>query len=257
MQLTVAMTPNGRADAIVQLMDGAECFALPHEEKMSFDAFLALLADKHASKVVYAQAQNDSLRQEFASLLPDIDADLAWAAKTFGQLPDAVNLWIGDSRSVTTFHRDFYENVYCVVSGSKTFTLLPPCDSYRLHKRRVPIARYAVDEKTGWSLQRQEPEQHVCWCPIDREIINDATAGASTLHKLYPRFFETDLPPPLKVTLHPGDILYLPCMWHHMVEQEEGRDELVIAVNFWFEQHYGSHYAATMFTDKVADTVLR
>ena len=55
--------------------DGAECFALPREEKMSFDAFLALLADKHASKVVYAQAQNDSLRQEFASLLPDIDAD--------------------------------------------------------------------------------------------------------------------------------------------------------------------------------------
>ena len=30
--------------------------------------------------------------------------------------------------SYSSVHKDHYENLYCVVSGAKTFTLLPPTD---------------------------------------------------------------------------------------------------------------------------------
>ena len=45
-------------------------------------------------------------------------------------------------RSVTTFHRDHYENIFVVVNGSKTFKLLPPTDTWRLGMREAPAARY-------------------------------------------------------------------------------------------------------------------
>lgn len=31
-----------------------------------------------------------------------------------GGLPEAVNLWIGDERSVTSWHKDPFENIYAV-----------------------------------------------------------------------------------------------------------------------------------------------
>ena len=38
-------------------------------------------------------------------LLPDVEAELPWAAQAFGASPDAINLWIGDQRAATTFHK--------------------------------------------------------------------------------------------------------------------------------------------------------
>jgi hypothetical protein len=40
-----------------------------------------------------------------------------------GMNADAVNFWLGDSRSTTSFHKDNYENLYYVIAGTKTFTL--------------------------------------------------------------------------------------------------------------------------------------
>ncbi|CAN0425759.1 unnamed protein product, partial [Hapterophycus canaliculatus] len=53
--------------------------------------------------------QNDSLRQEFPGLAADVEPSLALARETFGNEPDAVNLWIGDDRSVSAVHKDHYE----------------------------------------------------------------------------------------------------------------------------------------------------
>jgi len=46
---------------------------------------------------------------------------------------------------------------------------------------------------------------------------------------------------PLRVILHPGDVLYLPAFWHHEVQSIPDVDEsagpgrrINIAVNFWF-----------------------
>jgi len=43
--------------------------------------------------------------------------------QVFGGHPDATNLWIGDERSVTSFHKDHYENIYCVIRGGSKVRL--------------------------------------------------------------------------------------------------------------------------------------
>jgi hypothetical protein len=59
--------------------------------------------------------------------------------------------------------------------------------------------------------------------------------------RLFPRFFSR--PEALTVMVHAGDILYLPAMWYHHVEQDEGLGEAVIAVNFWFDMCFDARYA--------------
>lgn len=50
------------------------------------------------------QHQNSSLTAEYAHLNDDCP-ELPWASRVFGGQPDATNLWIGDERSVTSFHK--------------------------------------------------------------------------------------------------------------------------------------------------------
>ena len=45
-------------------------------------------------------------------------------AEALGSAPEAANLWIGTDASVTSFHRDHYENLYCVIRGTKVRTHL-------------------------------------------------------------------------------------------------------------------------------------
>ena len=51
-----------------------------------------------AKEVWYLSLQNDSLREELPSLLQDIHGEgLLLGRETFGNAPEAVNLWIGDA----------------------------------------------------------------------------------------------------------------------------------------------------------------
>ena len=45
--------------------------------------------------------------------------------EALGSAPEAGNLWIGTDASMTSFHRDHYENLYCVIRGTKVSTCLP------------------------------------------------------------------------------------------------------------------------------------
>ncbi len=51
------------------------------------------------------QHQQDNLRQQLPQLLDDVEAQLGWATAALGCPPDAVNLWVGDDRSTTSFHK--------------------------------------------------------------------------------------------------------------------------------------------------------
>lgn len=75
----------------------------------------------------------------------DVAKDIPWARIALGQEPDAINLWIGNSRSVTALHKDNYENLYCQVIGSKHFVLLPPVEMACVNEKQLPSATYAVD----------------------------------------------------------------------------------------------------------------
>lgn len=74
--------------------------------------------------VYYLQSQNDNFHSaEFEELLKDIPNAIDFASAALDKPPDAVNFWLGNSRSTTSFHRDPYENIYHVVAGTKRFLL--------------------------------------------------------------------------------------------------------------------------------------
>lgn len=41
-------------------------------------------------------------------------------------MPEAQNFWLGFDNSVSSLHKDPYENFYTTIVGEKHFTLLPP-----------------------------------------------------------------------------------------------------------------------------------
>ena len=167
--VTVNWTPDGLADAVKQV-DGEAHFVLPHEERMTYEAFLSHLARTRADPalgVPYCSYQNDSLRAEFSAVAADVEESLSWADRAFGQPPEAVNFWAGDERSVTTYHQDPYENLYVVLRGEKIFTLLPPEDVWRMYVQERPCAKHVRREDGTYEAVRVEPTQMVPWSHVD------------------------------------------------------------------------------------------
>jgi peptidyl-lysine (3S)-dioxygenase / protease len=160
--VTVALTPDGRADCPIKIppsslatatgsKDEQLCFAFPYQRKTSLSTFFNLLEASlvdQSAPVPYMQFQNSSLTNELPQLIPDVAPDLPFASEAFGCLPEAVNLWIGGKRTITSYHKDHYENLYAVISGSKHFRLLPPTDSYRMKLKRFPPATWHLKLKT-------------------------------------------------------------------------------------------------------------
>jgi len=224
-ELSIAMTPKGDADAII---DGR--FVGPHYTSMTMEAFLYRLVSREGNEVLYLQSQNDNLHQELEALLEEATTDVPFATEVFGTTPDATNVWIGDERSVTSLHKDPYENLYLVVQGTKTFDLLPPTEFYCLHEQVFPSGQYEYDdEQKTWHIRSNDSKTP--WIPVD--------PAHADLDK-YPRFKHAR---PLSVTLQRGDILYLPALWFHKVSQTPSDDPevpLAIAVNWWYDLAYDS-----------------
>ncbi|KAG5524489.1 hypothetical protein RHGRI_031226 [Rhododendron griersonianum] len=94
--------------------------------------------------------QNDCFRTGYAGLAGDCEAHVDWTSEALGCFPEAMNLWIGNELSVTSFHRDHYENLYAVVTGEKHFLLLPP-----------------TDDSGELKLELEDPVRYVPWCRGD------------------------------------------------------------------------------------------
>lgn len=141
-EITVACTPNGWADAVVD----DKYFAMPCEKKMTFEQFLdgmpirtrqrktqasghdgqgddeeglsngvqdleldgdvqgAAAVDPY-QEVRYIQLQNGNLMTEYEELLEDVPAQIPFISEALGKEPDAVNFWYGDERSTTSLHK--------------------------------------------------------------------------------------------------------------------------------------------------------
>ena len=220
--VTVAITPDGRGDCIKD-----DTFILPFETTMPLTEFFDQLRRK--DRVHYIQKQCSSLDLEFDALLGDVPV-LDWASEAFGQDPDATNIWIGDERAVSSTHKDPYENIYCVVAGTKEFTLLPPTDAPYLYRKPYPIGKYTE----SFDIEKQEGT--VPWIPVDPDD-PDLTK--------YPLFAHAS---PIVVQVEKGDVLYLPSLWFHKVKQvpEDGR---CIAVNYWYDMRFDARYTWSVFQD--------
>ncbi|XP_031573392.1 bifunctional peptidase and (3S)-lysyl hydroxylase Jmjd7-like [Actinia tenebrosa] len=147
-EVTVAVTPNGYADAVV-----GDRFVMAEDRSMKMKQFLDILDHKTEEKgIFYIQKQNSNFTEEFSEIICDAELDIPWTSEAFGLSPDAVNFWMGDERAVTSMHKDHYENLYCVVSGTKTFILIPPTDAPFIPHGLYKPAKYEYNLKGDFDI---------------------------------------------------------------------------------------------------------
>eukprot|EP00929_Paragymnodinium_shiwhaense_P003128 TRINITY_DN103535_c0_g1_i1.p1 TRINITY_DN103535_c0_g1~~TRINITY_DN103535_c0_g1_i1.p1 ORF type:complete len:405 (-),score=95.85 TRINITY_DN103535_c0_g1_i1:288-1406(-) len=233
-EISVNVTPHGYGDFVDK--DGR--FVKPVEQRMKFRDFLSNLRKGGSATdgVPYVSQQNDSLRQELPALLEDVPDCIKLAAEAFENEPDAINLWIGDERSVSTCHLDHYENMYTVVRGEKIFTLLPPSAAPFLDERLCPAARFSRSgDGSGFDTVLDEPREEVRW--IAQDVGRLAAAALASESEAEP------WAPFVQVHVRPGEMLYLPAMWYHHVQQRG----ITIAVNYWHDMQFGHGWVAHQF----------
>lgn len=175
--------------------------------------------------------------------------------------------------------QDNYENVYAVLSGEKTFTLLPPAEVYRLQFGRYAVARWepiSEDRHLEFIPRLAEPYEEISWSPVRtaerRGAVGPTTTAASAAsamgdgtplesasdlthsdHDLldrkrrHPLFYDDKLPKAITVRVRKGEMLYLPSLWFHEVRQREVLDDplgdRVLAVNFWWDMRFDARWA--------------
>ncbi|OQO10224.1 hypothetical protein B0A48_04581 [Cryoendolithus antarcticus] len=250
--IKVANTPLGNADAIVEQEEGRLLFVEPHETDESFDDFLtyvqedsALPQDRAQSRnVKYAQTQNGNLPTEYSALLHDVPLDISFATEALQQPPDAQNFWLGNHRSTTALHKDNYENIYIQIIGQKHFVLLPPVEVACVNEQPATRARYVpASGETGKLVIGvdgvAEAVPTPTWDPDEPSVRATAYSGLSR---------------PLRVTLDPGDMFYLPAMWYHKVSQSNGPEGYAVAVNFWYDMSFdGGFWVGNGFLREIVE----
>lgn len=176
-----------------------------------------------------------------------------FAEQAFGTgPPDAINLWIGNERSVSSMHKDHYENLFYVCSGQKEFILAPPADVLFLHEREVssgtfhPKCNKAVhntnadgkshdgSKNSAWVVVADvdgDNEAATKWIEPDMKkyMENEANIG----DKEFPLLFKAH---PIKVLVSEGEMLYIPSLWYHRVTQTCE----TVGVNYWFDMKFDS-----------------
>lgn len=159
-----------------------------------------MFVEKTLFRLLHQCIENDNLRDEYITLFSDVQKDIPFARIALERTPDAVNLWIGNSKSVTALHKDNYENIYVQVLGRKHFVLMPPMCHPCVNEQRLKPATYTrVDDKLV--LRTDSGSESVPFAIWDPEQPDQNATPYSHLAK------------PIRVTLNPGDMLYLPAMW--------------------------------------------
>jgi hypothetical protein len=118
--------------------------------------------------------------------------------------PTEPRIWIGNDSRVAA-HFDESENIACVTSGRRRFTLFPP----------EQVANLYVG-------------------PIDKTVAGRPTSMVDLANPDFERFprFREALKHAVVADLEPGDAIYIPSLWWHAVEAEGA---LNVLVNYWWQ----------------------
>ncbi len=245
--VTTALTPNGLADCPHNDGgNGQPAFALPLYLQMPYGRFRKLLSQTDGTVVPYLQYQNSSLTRELSVLGDDIGG-IPWADECFTNL-EAVNFWMGQYPTKTSWHRDHFENIYVVLRGCKVIRLLPPTDSYRMKIKVYSQSSWSTDESLStWTLEPTQDDALLwsslmpCTCLDSRDNML-----CSSCQHLYPRL-------PLEVEVNAGDVLFLPATWWHEIHHKNtATNDPTIAINFWYDMIHDSKYSSMVAVDKIA-----
>ena len=167
-EFTIDITPDGYADSIK-----SSYFVQPLQQKMSLKKFFEEKSKEN--QVCYIQKQNNNLNDEFSVLKTDILPNvLEFFSEFFKKDPDASNLWIGTKESVTSLHKDNYENIFVVVKGEKHFTLIPPIYYPFMHPSYYKDSRWDWDnDKKSFVIKENKEENKIPWISINPDLDND------------------------------------------------------------------------------------
>jgi hypothetical protein len=161
-----------------------------------FERLLAVLADESDPRYVY---MGSTYTEE---ILPGFERDNP--LDLVADKPTSPRIWIGKS-SIIAPHFDESDNIACVVSGGRRFTLFPPEQVANLYPG--PIDNTVAGQPTSM-VELAKPD-------FDR----------------FPRFREA-LRHAMIAELNPGDAIYIPALWWHGVEATE---RLNVLVNYWWQ----------------------
>jgi jumonji domain-containing protein 7 len=244
--VTVALTPLGNADSIIDLEDGrdSQIFVKPYECEEAFEDVVKRIQAQEVDPnfqgpTRYAQTQNDNLRNEYSTLFADVPKSIPFARIALEKEPDAINFWLGNSHSTTALHKDNYENIYVQILGQKHFVLLPPVEACCANEKSVLAATYAPRDsvtstadiaKDDLVVEIDEPEQYVPFSTWDPD-------NPTTHTTPFAQFSQ-----PLRVTLEEGDMLYLPALWYHKVSQSCSDEGVCCAVNYWYDLDFSGGF---------------
>ncbi len=281
----VNFTPDGRADSVQNGL-----FMTPAEVNISTKVFMEMLeSPQDGDAIPYLSAQNDNLRDRMPELLAQCASSLPLADEIFGSAPEAVNLWVGDERSVSSTHKDFFENMYCVVRGTKTFTLFPPPDIAFLPSGTYSSQTYgyfpgplaggaseavgAAGDSGAAPVQVRPRKSELAIIPAAAKRPSNADAEGNAAGGVSGESDSGDgdgvrwiwldpddpdaeekhpayrLASPLRVEVRAGEVLYLPALWLHRVSQTC----LTIAINFWYDMKFDLRYVLLQTAIRLAE----
>ncbi|KAH6680686.1 cupin-like domain-containing protein [Halenospora varia] len=244
MSVNVAVTPKGNADSPTKNEKGEVVFVKPHEEEQSFSDFIDFVSNQEKTGIVdgeirYAQTQNDNLRNEYSVLFNGVQKDIPWARIALNQTPEAINFWLGNSHTTTSLHKDPYENIYVTITGTKTFTLLPPLAYPFINETLLSPASYSRSAN-GELVMAEEEGERVPVAVWDPDLKKDGAGGGVG------RYEEEARKMCMRVEIGKGDMLYLPALWYHKVGQRADEEGICVAVNYWHDMEFsGSFYPLT------------
>ncbi|MGN6375576.1 MAG: cupin-like domain-containing protein [Sphingomonas sp.] len=154
-----------------------------------------------------AAADDAALPSVYMGSLPASAVVPGFAAENATPLIDPAiepRIWIGNASTVAC-HFDTFDNLACVVRGSRRFTLYPPEAIGNLYVG--PLDHTMAGQPVGLAV------------------------GSAPGDPRYPRF-EAIRDQALVADLVPGDALYLPKLWWHQVEAQGPANLLV---NYWWD----------------------
>ena len=169
---------------------------------------------------------------------------ISFATEALDVQPDAINLWVGNESTVSSMHKDHYENVFCVASGQKIFTICPPADAIFIDENLFPSGTFRNDDDSGWIVDVQKEcnddgdgkLELVRWIEADVDkMMMDDQPSESRLDYLA-KFPQVQYAHPMKVKVEAGDMLYLPALWYHKVTQTCE----TVAINYWYDMRFDS-----------------
>ena len=237
-EIEVNFTTHGNADSVESSTDlGRDIFIYPAAVTIPFNSFLDMLEHhEDGDAVPYLSEQNDNLRRSFPDFIEEIEPSIALADSVFGaEKLEAVNVWLGDERSVTSLHKDYFENMYAVVKGEKTFHLFPPTDTVFLPEATYPTFRYELKSE----FPRPFPSRHIRKEDIVLQEVSESPTISwigmdPTNQNHIEKFPQSNYASCLECKLRVGEVLYIPAMWYHRVSQSC----TTLAINFWYDMEF-------------------